>query len=262
MTPTLARRTGALTLIAATTVALAGCAGGGAKLTFNDTEKAKVTEIDLAGHSGDVAVKTSAITETRITRIIRKNGDPGPSYRLDGSVLHLSTDCGMNCSVSYQIETPPGIKVSGTLSSGDVNLTDVASADVTVSSGDVNVNGATGTVKIKATSGDINALSVAGPVTLQSTSGSVRGMDLTGGPIVARATSGDVQLKVDKATSVTAVASSGDVQLMIPGGAYRVHAQAGSGDSTVGPGITSDPSSKNVLDLTAGSGDVTVGSTA
>jgi hypothetical protein len=258
MTPRLARRVGALTIIAATTVALAGCGGVGAKLTFNDTEKVKITEIDLAGHSGDVMVKTSAINETRITRIIRKNGDPGQSYRLDGSVLHLNTDCGMNCSVSYQIETPPGVAVTGTLSSGDIGLTGVASADVTVTSGDVNVHGATGAVKIRATSGDIDVIGAGGPVTLQATSGNLRAIDVAGGPVTARVTSGDVQLKIDKATSVTAEATSGNVQLMVPGGAYQVHARAGSGDTNVGGGIIADTASKNVLDLTAGSGDVTV----
>jgi Putative adhesin len=262
MTPRLARRAGALTLIAATTVALAGCGGVGARLTFNDTEK-KITEVDLAGHSGDVMVKTTAgLAETRITRIIRKNADPDQSYRLDGSVLHLNTDCGMNCSVSYQIEAPPGVTVTGTLSSGDVGLTDVAAADVTVTSGDVNVHRATGPVKIKATSGDIDVIGAAGPVSLQATSGNLRAVDIAGGPVSARATSGDVQLKIDKATSVTAEATSGDVQLLVPGGAYQVHARAGSGDTNVGGGIVTDPASKNVLDLTAGSGDVTVAAAA
>jgi hypothetical protein len=258
MTPTLARRAGALTLIAATAVALAGCNGTGAKLTYNDTEKVKVTEIDLAGHSGNVQVKTAAINETRITRIIRNNSDPAQSYRLDGTVLHLNTDCGMHCSVSYQIEAPPGVAVTGTLSSGDIALTDVASADVTVTSGDVMVHGATGAVKVKATSGDIDVVRAGGPVTLQATSGNLRAVDLAGGPVDARVTSGDVQLKVNKVTSVTAEATSGDVQLMVPTGTYQVHANAGSGDATVGTGITADAASKNVLDLTAGSGDVIV----
>jgi hypothetical protein len=257
MTATLTRRAGALTLIAATAVALAGCGGVGAKLTFNDTEKAKITEIDLAGHSGNVMVKTSAITETRITRVIHRNADPGPSYRLEGTVLHLNTDCGMNCSVSYQIEAPPGVAVNGKLSSGDVGLVDVASADIEVTSGNITVSGATGSVKAQATSGDITLAGVKGPVTLRATSGNVRAVDVASGPVDVHATSGDVNLKVNTATSVTAAASSGNVRLLIPAGSYRVNAEAGSGDTRV-VGVTDDPAAKNVLNLRAGSGDVDV----
>jgi hypothetical protein len=258
MTPTLTRRAGALTLIAATIVALAGCGGVGAKLTYNDTEKVKITAIDLAGHSGDVQVKTSAIDETRITRVIHRNSDPGRSYQLEGTVLHLNTDCGIHCSVSYQIEAPPGVTVTGTLSSGDVRLTGTGAADVTVTSGDVMVDGATGAVKVTATSGDISVVGAKGPVTLQATSGNLRAVDVAGGPVSAKVTSGDVVIKINTATSVTAEANSGDVQVMVPGGGYQVHAQAGSGDTNIGSGINADGASKNVLDLRAGSGDVTV----
>jgi hypothetical protein len=261
MTPTLARRAGALTIIAVTTIALAGCGGVGAKLTFNDTEKVKITEVDMTGGSGDITVKTSAINETRITRIVHRNADPGKSYRVDGTVLHVNTDCGMNCSVSYEIEAPTGVAVVGKLSSGNVGLTDVASADVTVTSGNVAVNGATGAVKAQATSGDISVLGTKGPVSLRATSGDVRAVNLSGGPIEVVATSGDVDLNVAVPTSVNASASSGNVHLMIPGGSYRVDAAAGSGDTHIA-GITDDQTAKNVLNLRAGSGDVDVTATA
>src|SRR5690348_15187179 len=127
MTTPLARRAGALVLIAATATTLSGCAGVlGAKMTYDDTEKAKITDIVLAGDSGDVKISTAAVDQTTIRRVIRRTTNPGESYRLSGSVLSLDTSCGMNCSVSYEIQTPPGVKVRGNLDSGDVRLTGVA----------------------------------------------------------------------------------------------------------------------------------------
>src|SRR4051794_19291336 len=99
-------RVGALTLVAAAAAtALTGCGNGmGAKLTYNDTEKTRITDIVLSGGSGDVTITTAAVTETHITRIVRSDGrDPEKSYLLSGSTLSLDTTCGRNCSVSYEI---------------------------------------------------------------------------------------------------------------------------------------------------------------
>ena len=60
-------------------------------------------------------------------------------------MLHIDTDCGHDCSVSYEIEAPAGVAVRGELSSGDVGLTGSGSADVTLTSGDIMVRDATGT---------------------------------------------------------------------------------------------------------------------
>jgi hypothetical protein len=226
MTSNLTRRTGALVLLAAASATvLAGCEGVGAQLTYNDTEKVKVSEIVMTGGSGDVTVKTAAIAETRITRVVHRRSDPDPSYRLEGTVLHIDTDCGSDCTASYQIEAPAGVKVSGELRSGDVGLTDVGAADVTVTSGDVAVNGATGAVKVKTTSGDITVHHAKAGATLFATSGDLQAMDVGGGPVSARTTSGDVTVKALEVGSVTAHATSGDVEVLVPSGTYRVNTQ-------------------------------------
>jgi len=257
MTSTVIRRAGAPVLLAAATATvLAGCGGVGARLTFNDTEKVKATEIVMSGGSGDVTVKTAAITETRISRIIHRNSDPGETYRMDGTVLHIDTDCGSDCWVSYVIEAPTGVAVRGELGSGDIDLTGVGSADVNVSSGDIQIKDATGAVKARASSGDIDVLRPRGTTTMRATSGNVRVVDASG-PVTATATSGDVDVIMAVARSVTAEASSGNVDLVIPAGSYRVVTDTGSGDAEI-RGIVNDPAATVVLDLHAGSGDVTV----
>ena len=253
----LLRRAGAVTLVAAASAALAGCGGGiGATLTFNDVEKVKVNQIVLDGSSGDVEVSTSEINETRITRIVHSNSDPGASYTLTGTQLHLGTSCGQNCRVSYRIEAPTGVKVTGELRSGTVDLTGVSSADVRVSSGDIEIRGATGAVTARATSGNVRITDSKGPATLEATSGDIKAINLRGS-VTATATSGNIDVKLDAPASVNATASSGDVEVIVPAGAYQVRAQANSGDRTVN-GITEDPTSKNVLDVRASSGDVTL----
>ncbi|GAA3345220.1 hypothetical protein GCM10020358_51440 [Amorphoplanes nipponensis] len=261
MTPTLARRAGAVTLIAAAATALAGCGGGmGARLTYDDTEKVKVSEIVLTGGSGDVTVTTAAIAETRIKRLVRTDGsdDPRASYQLAGTVLSLDTSCGQRCRVSYEIQAPAGVAVRGKLGSGNLTLSDIGTADVTVGSGNALINGAAGAVSLKAGSGEVEANDLRGPVTLVTGSGNIEAHGLSGGQAVRVQTgSGEVTAELTRAASVTARTGSGNVELMVPDGAYRVTTHHGSGDAEV-IGLVSDPAAKNVIEVQTGSGNATI----
>jgi hypothetical protein len=255
MTPTLARRAGALCVAVTAAALTAACGGVGARLTFTDTEKGKVTEIAMQGGSGDVTVHTAAGTETTITRVVQHSSDPGPSYRMEGTVLRIDTICGPDCTVSYDITAPAGVAVTGGLTSGDVRLTDVKSADVTLTSGDIEVHGATAGVTARSRSGDMGVTGVKGAVTLEAGSGDLRATDLAG-PVTARTGSGNIDVTLTAPASVTAEASSGDIRVTVPAGAYRVRTGTGSGDAHVG--IADDPSATNALDIQARSGDVTI----
>jgi DUF4097 and DUF4098 domain-containing protein YvlB len=259
MTTTLTRRAGVLALIAATAATtLTGCAGVlGARMTYDDTEKTKITDIQIEGTSGDVTVRTGKATETSIKRIIRRaSGDPGESYRLDGSTLMIDTSCGNNCSVSYEIVAPAGVKVGGELRSGDIQLDSVADTDIKLTSGDITVMNATGPVKLRATSGDVRVVNAKSTVDIQSTSGDINAMDITGA-MNLRVTSGDINAVLSAPASVTAQTTSGDVRLAVPSGSYRILTSAGAGDTEV-QGLTSDPDAKNVLDLRTANGDAMV----
>ena len=249
-----AKRAAALALVAATTTALTGCAGVvGARMTFHDTEKVKITEIRLTGGHGDVLVKTAAVSETTIQRVVRRNTDPGESYRLAGSALLIDTSCGDNCSVSYEITAPAGVAVKGELRSGDVHLSGVGTTDLKLTSGDLSVENATGPVKLRATSGDIRILGAQDAVDVQSTSGDIDAIDLAG-PAILKLTSGDVTAMLTEANSVDAQTTSGDVQVQVPAGSYRITTHTGSGDASVA-GLVNDPAAKNVVNLRTGSGD-------
>jgi DUF4097 and DUF4098 domain-containing protein YvlB len=261
MTTTLIRRAAVLALIAASTTALTGCAGViGAKMTYDDTLKSKVTDIVLTGGAGDVVVTTTAnATETTIHRVIRRSTNPGESYKLDGTTLNVDTSCGMNCSVSYEINTAPGVKVRGKERAGDIRLEGVADTNLEITSGDLTVSDATGPVQIKATSGDIKVLNAKGSVKIKSTSGDIEALD-AGGPVEIGVTSGDVHVSLTAPNSVTAHSTSGDMTIGVPAaGKYKLVTEAGSGDVHT-DGMTSDATSKNVIDVRVASGDVTVAS--
>ncbi|MBM2621743.1 DUF4097 family beta strand repeat protein [Actinoplanes sp. LDG1-06] len=258
MTTTLARRAGVLALIAATAATtLTGCAGVvGARLTFDDTEKTKITDIKLDGGSGDVMIRTDAVSETSIKRIVRGSDNPGESYRLDGSTLLIDTSCGHNCSVSYEIVAPAGVKVGGELRSGDLTLDSMGDTDLKLTSGDVNVVDPAGTVKVRATSGDMRVVNAKKAVEIRSTSGDINVIDAAG-PLTLKVTSGDITAALSAATSVTAETTSGDVQVRAPQGNYKITTHTGSGDAGV-QGLVNDPTSKNVLNLRTASGDALI----
>ncbi|RZU52614.1 putative adhesin [Krasilnikovia cinnamomea] len=258
MNPTLIRRAGAFTLMFAAAAALSGCGGIGAQLTFHDVEKVKVTEIRLTGSVGDVAVRTSAIGETRITRLVRSGTDPAGGYSLDGTVLTLDTNCGPDCTVSYDVEAPAGVAVRGGLRSGDITLTGVGPTDVSLTSGDIVVHDAAADLKAVTTSGNISVEGGKGPATLRTTSGDLRA-DRVGGPVQAKSTSGDVTVELAAPGPVTAEATSGDVLVRVPEGSYHVQADSRSGESRVE--FPDDPKSANVITARTTDGNVTVQNT-
>lgn len=168
-------------------------------------------------------------------------------------MLTIDTDCGSNCSVTYDIEAPLNVAVRGELRSGDIGLSGVGKTDVTVTSGDIMVSKATGDVRAKATSGDVDVVDSTGKATVLSTSGDVRALNINGA-VEARTTSGDVDVKVTTVSSVIAKATSGDVNVIVPPGSYQIRTDTGSGDAQV-VGVVNDPKAKSVIDLSATSGD-------
>jgi hypothetical protein len=257
MTTTLIRRAGVLALVAATTTTLTGCAGViGAKMTYNDTEKSKITEIVVAGGAGDVAITTAAVSETSITRVIRRSSNPGESYRLEGTTLTIDASCGMHCSVSYVITTPPGVAVRGKLGSGDITLEGVGATDLEITSGDLTITRATGAVKARTTSGDIKVLDAESTVGVEASSGDMQVIG-SAGAVTAKVSSGDVRVVLTEPNSVTASAASGDIEVTVPDGSYRLLTKSSSGDVDV-HGLANDPAAKNVIDVKVHSGNVNV----
>jgi hypothetical protein len=239
--------------------ALAGCDGvANARLDFSSTEKVAITEIRVRGGSGDVTVRGSGPAgEFRIDRVVRYRGtEPGRTYRLAGTVLHIETDCGRSCSVSYDIAAPPGVAVRGDNGSGDMTLSDVSAVDINVGSGNISVANSAGDVAVEAGSGDITVKAVGGDLTAETGSGTVDARGLMGAVATVRAGSGDLTVVRERPGGVTVSTGSGNIEVLVPDGRYRVDATTDSGDRNVG--IADDPGATDVIRIESGSGDVTV----
>ncbi|MEV6346587.1 DUF4097 family beta strand repeat-containing protein [Actinoplanes sp. NPDC051851] len=245
-------------VLALSATLLAACDGVvGAKLTYDDTEAVKVTEIVLTGGAADVTVTTDAVTDgTRIRRIVRGGSEPGPSYTLDGTRLTLGTECQGDCQVSYEIAAPPGVNVRGELAYGDVSLTGIGTVDVRLTAGDIHVDDAGGPVTLKSGVGDLTVTG-APSATLTATTGDLHVRDIAGA-VDARTTTGDIDVEMTTAASVTAVSTTGDVEAIVPGGSYRIRTDTESGDVDVAGRVTNDAKAVNVLDLRTSTGDLSV----
>ncbi|GLY01517.1 DUF4097 family beta strand repeat-containing protein [Actinoplanes sp. NBRC 101535] len=243
-------------LILTSALVLAGCDQAvGARMIFNDTETTKVTDIVLTGGNGDVRVRTGTEATTKVQRVVTGGTSPGSSYTLKDGVLSLTTDCGSDCRVSYEIEAPAGVTVRGEMRSGDVFLTQVGPVDLKLTSGDVAVEDATSDVAVRSTSGDISVTG-GGAASLETTNGDIVALGTTG-PMTARSTSGDIALNLASASSVTATVANGDIEVFVPRGDYRISAQSAHGEATV-MDLADDPKAANTLNLRASNGDITV----
>ncbi|MDG4789241.1 DUF4097 family beta strand repeat-containing protein [Micromonospora sp. WMMD1102] len=257
----LVSRTTALTggLALAALIALAGCDGlAEQRLTYDRTEDVKITEIEVLPGSGNVVVRTGAVQNVRIERVVQYRG-PQPddsTYRIEGTKLILDTDCGKHCGVSYDILAPAGVALRGENGSGDVNLTALTEVDIKVGSGDITVTDVDGPVRVETGSGDIRLTRLPGTVSARAGSGSVEGRSLGAGKVDAQTGSGDISLTLAAPGPVQANASSGSIDLTVPAGGYQVRTHADSGNTDVK--VPNDPAAKAVLDLQTGSGDITV----
>ncbi|MFY1672619.1 DUF4097 family beta strand repeat-containing protein [Plantactinospora sp. WMMB334] len=256
-TATATAATGALVLVAL--LASAGCDGvAEQRLTYNRTEDVKITEIEVSPGSGNVVVRTGAVKNVRIERVVQyRGGQPDDAtYRIEGTKLFLDTDCGRHCGVSYDILAPAGVTLRGENGSGNVTLTALAEVDIRVGSGHISVTDASGPVRAETGSGRITLNRLPGPVSARAGSGSIEGRSLGAGKVSAHTGSGSIELTLAAAGSVQASASSGSIDLTVPAGDYQVRAHADSGSTDVR--VRNDPAAKDVLDLETGSGSITV----
>ncbi|WP_326563439.1 DUF4097 family beta strand repeat-containing protein [Micromonospora peucetia] len=270
-------RTAAVLLAAAATLIVSvGCDNlSFRRLDYDNTEAVRISSIRVLPGAGDVTVRAiGAQDEVRIKRVVRyQGGQPDATYEIKGSELVLDTDCGSRCSVSYEVTAPAGVSVQGEAGSGDVDLSKVGPVEMRLGSGNIRVAGSSGPVRAETGSGNIEVAGAGGPVraeagsgdvevdevaaavTLRTSSGNITGRRLGGG-VDAEAGSGDVTVELTTSASARVSAGSGNVELVAPAGRYRVRSSTDSGDAELG--IPDDPSATLLLDLSTGSGNVTL----
>ncbi|MFY1595742.1 DUF4097 family beta strand repeat-containing protein [Micromonospora sp. WMMD737] len=269
-------RTAAALAAATTLIVAAGCDNlSFRRLDYDNTEAVRINSIRVLPGAGDVTVRAiGAQDEVRIKRVVRyQGGQPDATYEVKGGELVLDTDCGSRCSISYEVTAPDGVSVKGETGSGDVDLSRVGPVEMRLGSGNIRVTASSGPVRAETGSGNIQVAGAGGPVraqtgsgnveveevaaaaTLRTSSGDITGHRLGGG-VDAETGSGDITVDLTTPASARVHASSGSVDLVVPAGRYRVRSTTDGGDAELG--VTDDPSATLVLDLSTGSGDITL----
>ncbi|MEO6081543.1 MAG: DUF4097 family beta strand repeat-containing protein [Umezawaea sp.] len=261
----------------ATTMSLSSCVRLVQDSSSNDyTVNDRITSVQVDTDGGDVKIRSvDGATATTVKRVLRYNPaakkPDGPTHQVNGGALVLN-GCGSGCEVSYEVAVPSKeTTVKGEVGSGDLDVQDLASVEVTLGSGNATLHAIAGAVRIESGSGDITGSDITGNVigkahsgnlTLSGVTGSVTAASSSGniraekidGDVSAEASSGNVVVELAKPHNVKANASSGDVTVTVPNAGYRVVVDSNSGDQKVD--VPNDPSGQFELALSASSGDL------
>ncbi|MGQ0847709.1 MAG: DUF4097 family beta strand repeat-containing protein [Actinomycetota bacterium] len=114
-------------------------------------------------------------------------------------------------------------RVIGHTASGDLVLSDVASAELKTASGDVKLETCSGLCEVSSASGDVRAKEIGGDLVVSTASGDVN-VERVLGRLTAKSASGDVTVRACAGTSAEVSSMSGDVYLGVPAGT-RVEAE-------------------------------------
>lgn len=148
-----------------------------------------------------------------------------------------------NCGAQIELEVPAGTEITGRVTSGSVELSDL-----------------TGPVELDGDSGSINLTRLTGEVRARTGSGMVQGDGLRSSRVKVSSGSGAVQLDFATApTDVNVSTNSGSATMYLPRGShYRVSGRTGSGSSQIDASL-GDASSPNSLTAEVGSGALQIG---
>ncbi|WP_224250058.1 DUF4097 family beta strand repeat-containing protein [Hyalangium gracile] len=245
-------------------LACAGCAHVEARerfeQSFEQTVEGPISRVEVDTSSGDVRIRgvpgarltvTGQISaragSTEKARAIAEQIVRAPPVERSGDVLyvgrHLEVDSGLLqwVSIDYEVVVPPEVAASIDSASGDVEVQGVQGAvKVDSSSGDVRLT-QVGSARINSSSGDVVLEEVAGDLEVDSSSGdvTVRATPRRQARWDLDASSGDISLAVeaDAAFHLDASTSSGGVKSELPiriQGTFEddeLHGQVGEGAS-------------------------------
>ncbi len=271
----MARRTAVLgASVVVVLAAVGGCSLAQERFHDEATVEQTVRSVRIATDSGSVTIRVADKTVVKRDVAHSRGEQPGVTHWVEGDVLVLDACKPKYCTVDYSVGVPAGVSISGEADSGSVDIEGATSVNLKADSGNVTVRRVSGAVNVAADSGSVDLVDVGENVAVNAGSGNitVRGVGgnatlraesgrvearAVGGSADVDAASGDVVVRLSAVGSVRAHAESGSIDVGVPRGRYRVIAATDSGD--VRNSVGDDLASTNRIDLTAESGDVTVG---
>lgn len=237
---------------------------GAVERTTHQVVPGPVEIVKVDAGAGDILVVPTAGDDVRIDSSA-KGALHTPRLRAvkDGLMVRMNGNCPAisfgPCRASIVLHVPPGTRIDVHSGSGDLTASGITGpVRMETGSGDVTATALTGDADLRTSSGDVNVRALGGDVSLRTASGDVNAEDLATETAQAVTSSGDVELDFRLAPrDVDAATASGDVDVSVPRGqTYRVEADTGSGDDTIG--VRTDPASQRIVRARTSSGDVSV----
>ncbi|MFF2806070.1 DUF4097 domain-containing protein [Streptomyces sp. NPDC058000] len=237
------RFVGAVALAGAGALALGACSLRVGE-TFSDdaTVAQQITAVRVDTSDGGVTVRGGKGGSTvSVHRKVTYRGDrpQGPTHRVEGGILVLGGCGNDHCSVTYTVDLPGTVPVTGGTSNGAINLSKVAAVRVTTSNGEIDLDG------------------VSGAVDVRSEDGAITGKGLAGTGIKAETSDGEITLTAAKPQNIRAKTSNGAVSVTVPDDRYQVSAETSNGAKRIE--VRNDPSGRYRLDLTTSNGEIHAG---
>ena len=244
----------ALQLLLVFAVWLAGChvtIADGCKFTADRTATLAVAgakRIEITARAGDLHITGQPGAKEVSARGKACASDPKLldliqiEVRLEGDVLRIDTrmpDIGADdapknaqATLDLVLNLPDNLPVTLLDSSGDTEITGIASLSVTDSSGDLRIAQVAGDLDVRDSSGDLRIEKASGNVKLRDSSGDVRVIDVRGDVRVEADGSGELRFeRVGRNVTVDSD-GSGDIRIEDVQGDARIDSD-GSGDIDV-----------------------------
>ncbi|MFI6050469.1 DUF4097 family beta strand repeat-containing protein [Streptomyces violascens] len=210
-----------------------------------------VSAVEVDAGSAQISVTTGAAGQVTMSGSLTWSVKRPKIERIwDGDTLKVHSRCDgfvdefiQNCQVDLKLTVPAGVRLKVKSGSGPIKVRDLTGpVDLDGGSGSLKLYGLKGNVRAKVGSGTVQASQLSSPeADLKSGSGTV-----------------DAEF-VAAPQRVKASAGSGSVSVTVPEGShYQVKGGKGSGSRDIPPELA-DKNSDRVLDVSSGSGSVTVG---
>jgi DUF4097 and DUF4098 domain-containing protein YvlB len=175
-------------------------------------------ELKVKTFSGDVKVSTWSSSEVYVKIIGNEEAKENLDFKIENSddgvdisIKKNSTDDFSNLNLSIEIKTPQ-----------------IYNADISTASGDLELNGLSGNIKMKTASGDIKTSETTGSADLKTAGGDIKSSDYTGDISVSTA-GGDITLDGSNG-NVSGATAGGNIKLIYSGTNSGIKLTTSGGD--------------------------------
>jgi hypothetical protein len=197
--------------------------------------EAMAGDLEVSGYGGDDAVIRGKVCVSEEEWLAKAN-----VVTSDGKLARISVDLpdtsgwsltGSNYAyIDLELTVPDNIAVSVKDSSGDADISGLASLEVSDSSGDLKIQDIDGVVTVNDSSGDLEIEDIGGTVNIANdSSGDIEIRNVTGSVLIENDSSGSIYVSEVSDDVMVGRDSSGDITADGVGGSFTVR-RDGSGD--------------------------------